>query len=213
MLKKDVKIVCVLKRSAIYDVDYVAKLKQQADHFAPKVPFYCISNVNVPCERIPMKKMWPGWWSKLELFHPDLTGDIFFLDLDTIICDEIWDLLNVGDLTMLEDFYHKDTYGSGLMYLPESIRKDVWNHFTRNSIGYIQRFRRGGDQAYLHSVFGNRPLKWQHEFPNRVISYKAHKVMKDGVPEGTGVLCFHGRPKPRDLRWQVEGIQPLPSVL
>lgn len=211
MLERDVKIVCVLRRSDVYDIDYVYKLKQQADYYAPKVPFYCISNVNVPCDRIPMVKMWPGWWSKMEMFRPDLTGDIFYIDLDTMICSEIWDLLNVGKLTMLDDFYQPGNLASGLMYIPENVRKPVWEHFTKNSIGHMQKYRRGGDQRYLHSIFGDRPLKWQEVFPDRVISYKAHKVNRIGVPEGTGIVCWHGRPKQRDIGWKVEGVKPIPS--
>jgi hypothetical protein len=207
MAKPDVKIICVLKRSNVYDVDYVERLKEQVDTYVPGADLYCISNVPVPCKRIPIKKMWPGWWSKMELFHPDIKGDLFFLDLDTIICGNIDDLLGVGKLTMLTDFYKPMGYGSGLMYLPEGVRGKVWEHFNKNTLGWMQQFRRGGDQDYLHMCFGNIPLRWQDEFPNRVISYKAHRVAKQGVPEGTGIVCFHGRPKNRDVNWQLPGFE------
>lgn len=206
-MKKEVKIVCVLRRSDVYDTDYVLHLKKQADKYAPGVPFACISNVPVPCERIPMKKMWPGWWSKMELFRPDIGGDIFFIDLDTIICDDISDLLAVGDLTMLSDFYKLERPASGLMYLPKSYRNDVWNRFCKNSIGYMSKHKQGGDQEFLATCFGSRALRWQDVFPGRVVSYKAQRVAQEGMPEGAGVLCFHGVPKPRSLDWNVKGIE------
>lgn len=205
-MKNNVKIFCVLRKSNVYDVDYVLHLKKQADRYAPGVPFNCISNVPVPCDRINMVKMWPGWWSKMELFRPDIDGDIFFIDLDTIICDEIWDLLGVNQLTMLSDFYKLERPASGLMYLPKSFRNDVWKRFTQNSIGHMTKHKVGGDQAFLAECFGGRAVRWQDEFPNRVISYKAQRVQQNGMPEGAGILCFHGVPKPRDISWNVKGI-------
>lgn len=211
MLKKNVKIFCVLRQSPVYGVDYVERLMAQAKVYAPGVPFYCISDVPVPCERVYMQKSWPGWWSKMELFRPDIEGDIFFLDLDTIICDQIWDLLNVGELTMLTDFYQPARLASGLLYLPESARRDVWRRFVRNAHGWMGQYKRGGDQAFIESCYGTKPLRWQEVFPNRVVSYKAHKLASNGVPEGTGIICFHGIPKPRDVDWRVRGLKELPT--
>jgi len=210
MHKKGLKIVCVLRNSAVYDVLYVRKLMEQAERYCPRVPFVCISDVDVPCARIPMKHFWPGWWSKMELFRPDILGDIFFLDLDTMICDEIWDLLGVNDMCMLTDFYRPAGLGSGLMYLPQSIRNDIWREWVTQPSKWMMRYKRGGDQAFIESLVGNRSLRWQEQFPNRVISYKAHHVAQKGVLKGTGILCFHGKPKPRDIDWQVPGL-PFPA--
>jgi alpha-N-acetylglucosamine transferase len=58
--------------------------------------FVCLSNVNVPCERIPLTHNWPGWWSKLELFRPGIfKGRVLYIDLDSII---------IGDLSPLVDY-------------------------------------------------------------------------------------------------------------
>lgn len=142
----------------------------------------------------------------MELFAPWVEGDLFFMDLDTIPCGQFWDLLNVGELTMLDDFYKPERAASGLMYLPEDVRSDVWKLFVKNSIGYMQKFRRGGDQEFLGMCFGHKPLRWQKEFPDRVVSYKAHRLHQEGLPEKAAIICFHGRPKPRDVNWQVKGL-------
>lgn len=207
MINHDVKIFCALRRSPAYDVDYVYRLKEQADVYAPGVPFVCISDTPLRgIETIPMKRMWPGWWCKMEMFAPNITGDIFFIDLDTIIVDDISDFLNLRKLTMLTDFYKKESYGSGLMYIPEEDRAVVWNHFNTNPPMLMQQFRIGGDQRYLMSIWKNRPKRFQEELPDRTISYKAHKVKADGIPAGTGIVCHHGLPKPRDVKWTYPGL-------
>lgn len=207
MIKENLKIFCVLKKSNIYDVDYVKKLKEQLDVYAPNVPLYCISNTHVPCERLPMRKLWPNWWSKIEIFRPDIEGDIFFIDLDTVIIDNISDFLAVNDLTMLTDWNKPQGYGSGLMYLPASSRADVWKKFTENSLGYMRKYRIGGDQSFLMECFGQKPLRWQTVLPGRVLSYKFDRVYIKGIPSEAGIICHHGRPKPRDIGWAYPNLE------
>lgn len=205
--ERNLKIFCVLRKSNLYDVDYVERLKRQVDKYAPGVPFHCISDCDVPIERVSLRHSWTGWWSKMELFRPDIEGDIFFLDLDTVICSAIWDLLNVGELTMLSDFFKPARLASGLMYLPESARSDAWKLFSRSPNYWINKHKIIGDQAFLEQCFSGKARRWQELFPNRVISYKADKVPIRGVPKGTGILCFHGKPKPRDINWEVKGLK------
>ncbi len=38
--------------------------------------FVCLSDVDVPCERIFLKHGWPGWWSKVELFSEVVLGHL-----------------------------------------------------------------------------------------------------------------------------------------
>ena len=52
---------------------------------------------------------------------------------------------------------------------------------------------RWGDQGVLQSLIGGA-TRWGPE----VRSYKQH--CRAGVPRGTKVVCFHGRPRP----WQVK---------
>lgn len=207
MPSRDVKIFCALRVSSVYTVDYVYKMKEQMDVYAPNVPFICISNTALSgIQTIPMKHMWPGWWCKMEMFHPKIEGDIFFVDLDTFILDNIEDFLKVRDLTMLTDFYKPEGLGSGLMYIPQSARADVWNSFVRSPVNNMHNFKIGGDQRFLMSVWKNKPQRWQEVLPNRVVSYKAQRIKDKGVPDNTGILCFHGVPKPSDLNWQLPGM-------
>ena len=48
--------------------------------------FVCLSDVDVPCERIPLVNDWPGFWSKIELYKPGrFKGPVLYFDLDTVI--------------------------------------------------------------------------------------------------------------------------------
>ena len=198
---KDIKVVCVLRESGLYGPDYVEKLRQQFERYAPELPFYCISDVEVPAERIVMRRSWSGWWSKMEVFRPDINGDVLYVDLDTIICDKVWDFLNVNELVVLRNFFKPELISTELMYLPKVIREVVWLKFTKHPNVWIERYRRVGN-SFLNQSF-RQAKRWQDILPGRVISYKADKVYQDGVPKGTGIVTFQGRPKPRDISWEL----------
>ena len=68
-----------------------------------KVPtFHCLSNVKLPIATIPLKHNWIGWWSKVELFRPNLfNGSVFYPDLDIIICKNFEYILDKLDYKIL----------------------------------------------------------------------------------------------------------------
>lgn len=200
------KVVCVLKRSAEYDIDYVEHLRDGVEKYAS---FACISNVDVPCERIPSKHDWPGWWSKMELFSPDIKGDFLYLDLDTLIVGDIGDLF-VGCFTMLSDFYHPSRLASGMMFLPEKDRSAVWEEWIKAPEEIMPKYRGWGDGGFIAEVMPNA-ARWQDIRPGQVVSYKAHvrkstRASETGagaVPKDARVCCFHGQPRPRALNWAI----------
>jgi len=72
-----------------------------------------------------------------------------------------------------------------------------------------------GDQEYIGKCVGKEAEFLQDIFPNQIVSYKAHclKRGEDMIPEGARIICFHGTPKPQDLKinsvikkyWTVNG--------
>lgn len=157
-------------------------------------------DVSVQYERL--RYGWPGWWSKLELFRPNLAnlGDFLFFDLDTRIVGDLREIGEMQTLTVLQDFYQSDRIGSGMMYLPVRARAVAWEAWISNPVAHMRKFR--GDQEFLNTVWQDRAERWQDMLPGQVVSYKAH-VQKAGnvVPNGARVVCFHGRPRP----WQAKG--------
>ncbi len=206
------KVVCVLRSGGEYDAEYVERLRDGiARHLPLEHRFLCLSDVPVGVEDIPLKHDWPGWWSKLEVFRPDIFGDILFFDLDTVITGDLSDISRVGQLTMLSDFHDLENIASGVMYLPWSEREAIWREWIADPSGHMTRNRGHGDGGFLRKFWNRRASRWQDLLPGQIVSYKAH-VRKavhpiengDGsLPADARVVCFHGRPRPREVGWKV----------
>lgn len=178
------KVVCVLKRSTEYDTDYVDRLQGGLKRN--------LTVINEP--------PWPGWWSKMALFSPELKGDLLYFDLDTVIVGSIEELFT-GKLTMLSDFNLLHYVASGVMYLPEADRKPVWDEWIKDPEGHMRKHRGHGDGGFLSKFYKTTALRWQDILPGKIVSYKKH--CKEGVPKSASVVAFHGRPRPRDVDWKV----------
>lgn len=100
-MDKKLTIVCVLWqgdfRHREYEFDWVVKLRNMAKkNISIAHEFVCLTNIK-PMKKesegikiIPLINDWPGWWSKIELFRPDIfEGRVLCLDLDMIIIDNI----------------------------------------------------------------------------------------------------------------------------
>jgi len=189
---------------------HVQALKRQIDEHLAQHEFVCLSDVPVPgVECIPLNYDWPGWWSKLELFRPDLRGTILFFDLDTVIVGPLEQIAAVTRLTLLRDFYRdgapghqSEGLGSGLMLLPEADRMMPWIEWSRDPRAVMARCP-GGDQRFLEGIYFHRADRWQ-DVVEGVVSWKVHS-RQDTLPKGARVVCFHGQPRP----WAVKRFQTL----
>ncbi len=218
-----VTVVCSLARSNDYDEAYVLRLQEGIrKHTQGHVTFLCVSDTPVDnCWIVPSRYSFPGWWSKMELFRPDLpVGDVLIVDLDTIPCGDLTEILAVDRLTMLSDFFYPAKLASGLMYIPDHHKADVWHHFLNAPRRHIESHAAGGDGSFLTECFAHLKVdRWQDVLPGQVVSYKAHvrdqktpadvetgraACTGDGhVPANARVVCFHGKPRPRELGWQL----------
>ena len=201
---KPITIACVLKSGGEFTVDHVERLRNMVGRNVT-IPyrFVCLSDIDLDiCERIPLKDNYPDWWSKIELFRPDLelNAKTAYFDLDTDITGNIDNILiaNGFDFALLEPWGLRNErsriYGSGMMlwkndgeysFLYDKFNKDV-----------IKRYR--GDQEYISSSLkehGNFHLL--KEVATGIYSYKKHCL--SGLPEDAKIVCFHGKPRP----WQV----------
>lgn len=195
-------VACVLKSGGIYDATWVSRLRDGvARHLPLPHRFVCLSDVEVPCEREPLRFNWPGWWAKIELFR--LEGPVLFFDLDTAI---------VGDLTaiaahsmatqfvMLRDFYAPAHCGSGVMCWNGAYPWFVFEKFSEfpEELMKLQR-QRMGDQAFIEELVlqQNEISCWQDLLPGQIVSYKVH--CRNGIPPNARVVCLHGQPKFGDM--------------
>lgn len=167
---------------------------QHAQWLARQVPgIVCLSDVDVKgVETIPLRSKWPGWWAKMEAFDVTLIGgDVLLMDLDTVVF-QLPDTPKAT--TVLDDFYRPRLMGSGFMFLKAEDRRQCFDKFKSNPRLHIATCvtrERHGDQGFLNPLIGNS-ARWGQE----VRSFKVH--CKAGVPHGTKVVCFHGKPRPWD---------------
>lgn len=178
-------LVCVLRSRGDFAPAHVQWLASQVPGLV------CLSDCDVPgVPTVRLRTKWPGWWAKMEAFDTELIpGDVLLMDLDTVV-------LQVPALpdctTVLDDFYRPELMGSGFMFLKAPDRNRAWALFNLNPERHMRECvtrRRWGDQGFLNPIIGNS-RRWGPE----VRSYKAHCL--NGVPAGTQVVCFHGRPRP-----------------
>jgi hypothetical protein len=151
----------------------VWRLKQTVDkHMDREYNFYCLTNdmkADLPGTKIQLLNNWPGWWSKVELFRPDLPcGRTLYLDLDTYVVNNLQPILDYsGDLVMFNTrmskvMERKDKrivcrYQAGVMlFTPfNTVMEVIWNKFRINSDKFMKEFR--GEQDMYGAWFPNLP--------------------------------------------------------
>lgn len=199
-------IICVLRSGGIYDASWVAKLKRGVErHVASDHAFVCLSDVEVPCKRIPLTHDWPGWWAKVEIFKMGVVaGPTLYLDLDTIVTGPLDGVKRLPhDFAMLNNFSNPGMVGSGVMWFSgRNVPHHVYHKFAKQPKAYIEHYERVaegsylGDQAFVWDTLGRDVAFLTDDFPG-VKSYKHH--CRKGLPKGTSIVCFPGSPKPTEI--------------
>lgn len=201
------KFVCVYKKkkNGDYGIDYVQKLYEAfQEHTDMELSsFVCLSDDEGVPNQVELKYNWEGWWSKMELFRPEFTDDIFYIDLDTVIKGYFQPLLDkcetIRKPIMLSDFYFRERLASGVMWLPVEYRADIWERWIKDPEAIMRECGHYGDQKFIGEVYKDHAVRFQ-SITNEIISYKAH--VKKGLAKGDEtIICYHGKPRPRDTNW------------
>lgn len=196
-------VLCVLRSGREYNADSVAKLKRAvARHLSVPHVFDCLSDVPVPCNRIPLLHDWPGWFSKIEIFRPGVVkGPTLYLDLDTVIVGSIDRLVSMPhDFAIMQNVWNPWMPGSAVMWFSgENVPHKVYETFKEAPQRYIAQYStpRGGgsyqgDQAFIFDCMDRR-MKYL-EVGDAIKSYR--KDCLNGVPAGCSVVVFGGKQKP-----------------
>src|SRR6185295_7455686 len=106
--------------------------------------------------------------------------------------------------------YRPNGIQSGVMAWEAGTTTDIWE--TYKAAGCPLEFELNntlGDQAWIELVRLHTAVRLQDIFPGAVVSYKRI----DGPPPKASVVCFHGHPKPIDIKagwvpevWKVGGM-------
>jgi hypothetical protein len=202
-----INVIC-LKWGSKYSVDYVNRLfasvnRNTTEHFR----FHCFTddtsgiNSNIVTHPLPYSNI-ESWWNKLYLFSNEIDiaiGEkIFYVDLDTLITDNIDDLLDVSveKIVVLKDFLNgvattAGDMGSGLMAWRHGDYQTVWDSFIADPTSAIKQVAPHGDQHWIDLCIKDRQY-WQNIFPGRVVSFKVHCLT--GLPNNAAIVCYHGQP-------------------
>lgn len=194
------RVCTVLRSGGEYTEQHASWLARQIRQHDPQAEIVCLTDTKLRDPQIvtvPLRHNWPGWWSKIELFSDLLPGDVFYMDLDTVVLGSLRDLVTVKRTTFLRDFYQPQMIGSGLMYIAEADKPAVWNEFIarpEHHIAMNKTRRHWGDQGFCARVLTD-VQQWQRVRPDRVYSYKLH-CSRLPPPPTAAVVCFHGKPRP-----------------
>ena len=196
----------------IYKPEHVYALQKQIEkHYPHPHRFLCLTDYDdLKCESVKLLHNLEGWWSKIELFRPDLVSqnpdDVFFyMDLDTCL---------VGDISCYIDAQYQiaglaevqapglvsGRLGSGVMAWRGDWSR-IYTEFMRDPKGMMERYFVGGDQHVINDIaIKNGGFKPIQDIDPGCINYKHNLPDKANPPANAKILYFHGLPKP----WQVE---------
>lgn len=198
-----VTVACVLRSGGPYDASYVARLRVGvANHLSIPHRFVCLSDVPVPCERIPLETEWPANFAKLELFRPGLfDGSVLFLDLDTDVIGDLTDIATLDtDFAMIDDWLVPNYGASGVMVFRETNQTRLMHEsWSRTFPAVLDNYRR--DQVYIHRSVEWEPLR--QLLPGQIVSRWIECLQ--AVPEDARLVCWHGSPRPHEIDWQPTG--------
>jgi hypothetical protein len=213
-------VTCVLRSGGDYDWSYVEKLRKGLDtHLTIPHNFICYTDM-LPWDGFnqefarddvffyirKLQKSFTGSWAKLETLGS--TGETLYIDLDTIILKNIdgiiafnrnWIGSDNQSFSMLSAFKEGEMWASGIMY---------WNgDFNwvqeQATVEVIKQYGKW-DQRYIKQTLLHNDITIRNIWGNEIKSYK-WDCMDDGIPDDAKIICFHGKPRPKDTNlWEIE---------
>ncbi len=145
------------RRRRMYGTQWVERLKNMvARNLSVPHRFVCLSNENVPCERIPLIHNWPGWWNKIELHRPGLFENrVLYIDLDELILKDLLPFFAFPSPFAItngrkyntwfkEDLIRIRKFGSAVMVFDPGAGEKLYTEFEERAIKVFW-----GDQDYI----------------------------------------------------------------
>lgn len=208
-MKGKFNIITVLRTGGDFIYYDVELLSIYLKRYCPQHKFYCLwDKIDEVMDLgnmvlLPLKYKWPGWWSKMNLFSPELEHlrPFLFMDLDTAIVKDISQLAksleyqHKEQFVALEDFYQSGQLQSALMWIPKGLlTRHIWEEFKDKTDDHIRYFR--SDQDYLRVVAGASTVFFQM-FTKEITTFKPLPTKKwlEVIPKHISIVCFHGQPR------------------
>lgn len=145
-------------------------------------------------ELLPLSNTYPGTWSRIQLYSPEMDQyrPFLYVDLDTAVVNSLEQVFaSITDPSLfitLEDFWQRGSLATGLVWFPKNCEKTkkVWESW-KMPVG-----RRMDN--YIRSVI-SADTYWQ-KLTNSIYDFKPRRGgLLQKVPEGASLICFHGKPR------------------
>jgi hypothetical protein len=197
-------IACVLKNGGDYDSSYVRHLfKQCRRQIELPFNFVCFTDKENDfawegLQRVHLSYGLNGWWSKLEVFR--LKGQpVLYLDLDTVLAGSLDPLIaqieaEQHTFLALRPFKPTEVWASGVLGFNGDFSGIL------ESVTALDIIRHRWDQRWMSHWLGTNSVDVSavQDFVN-VVSYKHHCRSTGKIPADASIVCFHGKPRPRDV--------------
>jgi hypothetical protein len=135
---------------------------------------------------IPLEYGWTGWFAKMELYRPDLPRPFIYVDLDSLIVDDISHLLDLKGRHIAEEWHPRvdwcGKFQSSCMVIEEN-PEDIWESWNHNVAENLKVLR---DQKFIEH------FHWDILPKDTIGSYRLHS--RDNPSHR--IVTFHGNPKP-----------------
>jgi hypothetical protein len=199
-------VLTVYRSGGQYTPEYVTRLRDGVkDHLTVPHRFVCMTDAPIEgVECIPFELGLPGWWSKPEIFRPDLPfSRVLYLDLSCIVTGLLDDMAMQGGICITSDWYHGGPSQSVLLYNVGDFAAQ-WEAFKSDPVMWMgwgdQMIAPNfGDQVLVRELPVPEMSYWQDVLPGQLVSYKVH--CQHGIPADARLVKFHGQPKPADVNW------------
>jgi hypothetical protein len=143
----------------------------------------------------PLTNAYPGTWSRIQLYSPEMEQyrPFLYIDLDTAVIQSLENIFAMVDdpseFITLEDFWQKGQLATGLAWIPAKSEKvsKIWNLFKGNMGSRMDR--------YIRSVVTTDKY-WQQLTDNTIYDFKPKTgTLLTHVPKYANIICFHGKPR------------------
>lgn len=204
------KVATVLKTGGTYNKNHVIAIYNACKIYIKEdFEFFCLTDhpghIHDNVKKIPLIHKWKGYWSKIELFRPNIFSgsDVFYLDLDTLITYDITEIATLDtDFFGMRDFNMLNELSSGVLKFNADKFNYIYSSFLSNPTGWMKC--RGGDQEAIRKILRITPDFMQDLFPRRMAEFKNHcwnpQTKQVHIPENYWIVCFHSYPKMDDIQ-------------
>ena len=202
-------IVLVLKNGkgfSFNDVELIARHIHGKWKAVTRPRIICLwDQITEPCdlgniELIPLTNNWPGTWSRMILYSPQMEQykPFLYVDLDTAIIRSLENIFDLVDdpsrFITLEDFWNKRQLATPLVWFPADCEKTkkVWETWKGDTQGKVRM------DSFLRKYIAP-DLYWQ-QLTTTIYDFKPRTdSILSSVPSNATLVCFHGKPRIFDI--------------